>query len=100
MKAYSTDYGINGTSLPPRYYNSIPRRVRTVKEHHYLVVVDVGSNNQPVTRKGEWIIICRGVVTVVCTDDNTRVNDDESTTVSILYYHSLTAKDTIRGDLT
>ncbi len=72
----------------------------SVKDHHYLVVVDVGCNNQPVTRKGEWIIICRGVVTVVCTDDNTRVNDDESTTVSILYYHSLTAKDTIRGDLT
>jgi len=31
MKAYSTDYGINGASLPPRYYNSIPRRVRNVK---------------------------------------------------------------------
>ena len=53
MKAYSTDYGINGTSLPPRYYNGIPRRVRTVKDHHYLVVVDVGCNNQPLTRKEE-----------------------------------------------
>ena len=31
---------------------------------------------------------------VVNTDD-TRVKDDESTAVSILYYHSITAKDTI-----
>ena len=35
---------------------------------------------------------------VVNTDD-TRVKYDESTAVSILYYHSITAKDTIRGDL-
>jgi hypothetical protein len=34
----------------------------------------------------------------VSTDD-TRVNYDDSTVVSILYYHSITAKDTIRGDL-
>jgi len=33
--------------------NSIPRRVRSVNDHHYLVVVDVGSNNQPLTRKEE-----------------------------------------------
>ena len=31
--------------------------------------------------------------------DDTRVKYDESTAVSILYYHSITAKDTIRGDL-
>jgi len=35
---------------------------------------------------------------VVSTDD-TQVNYDESIAVSILYYHSITAKDTIRGDL-
>ena len=35
---------------------------------------------------------------MVSTDD-TRVNYDESIAVSTLYYHSLTAKDTIRGDL-
>ena len=35
---------------------------------------------------------------LVSTDD-TRVNYDESTAVSILYYHSITAKDTILGDL-
>jgi len=39
-------------------------------------------------------------LTVVCTDDITRVNYDESTAISVLCYHSLTAKDTIRGDLT
>ncbi len=99
MKAYSADDDINGTSLPPRYYNSIPRRVRSVKDHHYLVVVDVGCNNQPVTRKGEWIIICRGVITVVCTDDMLE-SATTSLQPSILYYRSLTAKDTIRGDLT
>ena len=37
-------------------------------------------------------------ITVVYTDD-TRVIYDESTAVSKLYYHSLTAKDIIRGDL-
>ena len=79
--------------------NSIPCRVCSVKDHHYLVVVDVGCNNQPLTRKEEVEDNCRGVITVVCTDDNTRVNYDESTAVSILYYHSITAKDTIRGDL-
>ena len=47
----------------------------------------------------KWKIVCRGVVTVVCTDDNTQVNDDKSIAISILDYHSLTAKDTIRGDL-
>ena len=52
MKAYSADYDINGTSLPPRYYNSIPRQLRTVKDHHYLVVVDVGCNNQPYNEEG------------------------------------------------
>jgi hypothetical protein len=31
--------------------------------------------------------------------DDTWVKYDESTAVSILYYHSITAKDTIRGDL-
>jgi hypothetical protein len=34
---------------------------------------------------------------VVNTDD-TQVKYDEYTAVSILYYHSITAKDTIRGD--
>jgi hypothetical protein len=36
---------------------------------------------------------------VVSTDNNARVKYDESTAVSILYYHSVTAKDTIQGDL-
>ena len=71
---------------------------RTVKDHHYLVVVDVGCNNQPFTRKEEEKNNMSRCITVVYTDD-TRVIYDESTTVSILYYHSLTAKDTIRGDL-
>jgi hypothetical protein len=51
-----------------------------------------------ITRKGEVENYMSRCITVVYTDD-TRVNYDESTAVSILYYHSITAKDIIRGDL-
>jgi len=51
-------------------------------------------------RKGEVEDNMSRCLTVVCTDDITRVNYDESTAISVLCYHSLTAKDTIRGDLT
>ena len=52
-----------------------------------------------IMRKGEvknnYMSRC---ITVVYTDD-TRVIYDESTAVSKIYYHSITAKDIIRGDL-
>ena len=51
-----------------------------------------------ITRKGEVDNYMSRCITVVYTDD-TRVIYDESTAVSKLYYHSITAKDTIRGDL-
>ena len=51
-----------------------------------------------ITRKGEVENYMSRCTTVVYTDD-TRVIYDESTAVSKLYYHSITAEDTIRGDL-
>ena len=78
--------------------NSIPRWVRSVKDHHYLVVVDVGCNNQPVARKEEVDNNMSRCYNSGLHRWYARVNYDESTAFYIIL-PLITAKDTIRGDL-